>query len=94
MLSELSIKISSAKSVDNVDKSSTDFAEPNFHRKKYRNTLFQGLNNFETIMLTLCELECLFQNFIWVFIFGHLFLSIFQNQIDFWESFRDQFFSP
>jgi hypothetical protein len=62
--------------------------------KSYGNTFFHTLKDFVSNMVSSNELECLFQNFFQVFNFGHLFLSIFENQIDFWESNRDQFFSP
>ena len=51
--------------------------------KFYRHTFRIIFSVIQSIMITKLEKEGLFQNFFWEFIFGHLFLSIFENQITF-----------
>ena len=53
--------------------------------KKLQSQIISCFFENESIMLRNSEKEGLFQNYFQIFHFGHLFLSIFENPIDFWD---------
>jgi|688.fasta_scaffold50131_5 hypothetical protein len=57
--------------------------------KIYAHTFKRIFLTNESIMVTNGLQEGLFGNFIWFFNFGHLFLSIFENQIYFLEKMKN-----